>query len=458
MTSSSFRHEYHQTFVFKLKMCERDWWPTDFKAVAKMSDFTEPVGILVNNCEQILEIIRRLDILTLGIPKIAYMSGWQKGGHDAQYPAWGPLDRRIKRDQDTTPLESFCWLFSEAKKYNTTVSVHINMIDAHPFSPLFDLYYKNDIIAKEKDGSLRSYVWGFPISYTREWELGFAQRRIDQLCELLPIQEAGTVHIDAFHSYIPLIGDTSYISPYLGISCEEEAETQKKILSYFRAKGVNVTAEYASRFRVDSLIGLQPMALGYDEIDLLRLPPGLYCGGRGNDLRGGQNMGINMKTISQTLDEAPETILIEFSRTTAIWYYLNRLERLAVDEHNALIYSDGVKSWLENTIIVDNSAHNAPDTTTGDQYITRNGDYLRECDDVFIPALWKDKTIIASSKEGYKNREWVLPDDWNGIKSVAVNELSLNGFRKLETINVENCKVKLSLYANKTVVITPQLI
>lgn len=53
----------------------------------------------------------------------------------------------------------------KAKQYNTIVSLHINMFDAYEDSPLWDEYVQNDIIAKNKDGSLRKGEWGWPISY-----------------------------------------------------------------------------------------------------------------------------------------------------------------------------------------------------------------------------------------------------------------------------------------------------
>ena len=109
---------------------------------------------------QALEIIRKIDNLTLGIPKIIYLVGWQYNGHDSKYPAWGEVNPELKRPQDKTALESMKWLMSEAFKYNTTVSVHINMFDAYDDSPLWDIYIKNDIIARNTDGSLKRGEWG----------------------------------------------------------------------------------------------------------------------------------------------------------------------------------------------------------------------------------------------------------------------------------------------------------
>ena len=38
--------------------------------------------------DEALEIIKKVDNLTLGIPKIIYLVGWQYNGHDSKYPAW----------------------------------------------------------------------------------------------------------------------------------------------------------------------------------------------------------------------------------------------------------------------------------------------------------------------------------------------------------------------------------
>ena len=453
-TSSSFRHKYHQTFPYWITMCGRDWYPKDMNGVAKMEDFREPIGIMKNDCEQSLDRIKKLDTITLGIPKIVFMVGWQKGGHDAQYPAWGPIERRIKRPEDATALDSFVWLFHEAKKYNTTVSVHINMIDAHPFSPLWDLYYKYDIIAKNKDGSLRPYVWGYPISYTREWNLGFAQRRIDMLCELLPVQEAGILKIDAFHSFIPLLEDQSCISPYLGISAEEEAETQKKIISYFRTKGIDVAAEFNTEFRVDSLIGLQPMTTYFKDIDFMRIPASMYCGGDGGDPRVGFNLD---RHIFYKLIEEPDMdgLAGEMVKSTFIWHYLNRLDRLSVDDKGAVLFEGGVKSWIENLQPVSTAGGKyKPPQPSGDYYIKKGDDFIRDKGDVFVPALWREKTIAAHSDLGYKKRKWALPEDWPESGIAKINKISTGGVTQIGETDIVSRSVILSLDPGQTVSIT----
>ncbi|MDR1980252.1 MAG: endo-alpha-N-acetylgalactosaminidase family protein, partial [Tannerellaceae bacterium] len=146
----AWKHAYHQTLWMKLFLSSVDPVKGEGKQ-GKVRDGGE--SKVEVNFEQALAIIRKIDHLTAGIPKIIYLVGWQYNGHDSKYPAWDEVNPRLKRPQDATALESMKWLMREASNYNTTVSVHINMFDAYEDSPLWDTYVANDIIARNTDGS-----------------------------------------------------------------------------------------------------------------------------------------------------------------------------------------------------------------------------------------------------------------------------------------------------------------
>lgn len=188
-------HEYDQTLVMKIFLCSRTG---------------EGEGDRVNlKFDDALEVIKKADHLTLGIPKIVYLVGWQYNGHDSKYPSWSEVNKSLKREEDSSALESLKWLMKEAKKYNTTISLHINMINAFKDLPLWDTYLENDIIAKDEQGNpIKGEPFmgmdSYQISYTQEWKLGYAQQRIYGLVKMLPeLKDAGTGHIDAFHSIRP---------------------------------------------------------------------------------------------------------------------------------------------------------------------------------------------------------------------------------------------------------------
>ncbi|WP_051620541.1 endo-alpha-N-acetylgalactosaminidase family protein [Paenibacillus sp. UNC451MF] len=416
-----FNHAYHQTLAMKMFMADRK-------------------GEVFITFEQALDIMKRVDRITRGIPKIIYLVGWQFEGHDTGYPALHVVNEKLKRREDATAEDSLKWLMSEARQYHTTVSLHINLLDASDTSPLWQEYVDKDVIARLEDGSLRTYVWGYPISYTREWEEGLTQRRIDQLLQLLPVQEAGTIHVDAFHQHIPQ-QQIDPISPYHGIPVEKEIEAQKQIIRYFRDRGIDFTAEFDKSYRSDPLIGLQPFAwhVRFQAEEQLKIPASLYCGGDGGDPRFGTSM------LGESIMKKDPILLAgflqDFALNTLPWYFLNRLDRLT-DESGTLHFSEQVTSSNKDNYRIIKQANRL----------------LRDGDDVLFPALWNKDAIewIAYSKQGYTDKEWRLPDTWNEISQAVLYEIGLEGLTgEPIQLPIINGTIKLTLQADQGVSLFP---
>ena len=421
-----YNHQYHQTLVYKILL-----------GGIKQTLLT---------FEQSLEVMEKIDNLTRGIPKISYLVNWEQHWDGCRYPAWWPVNPRFKRPEDKTALESLRWLFKQGRKYNTTVSLHINMLDAWPESPLWDTYIKEDLLAREKDGSLVKYKFGYPISYTREWQAGYAQKRIDRLCEMLPLKKAGTVHIDAFHNFIPF-KPKGPISPWHGISIEQETATQRKIFRYWRNKGVDVTSEFLDAYRIDPFFGLQPMTwhLPPSEHNYMRHPAWLQCGGHDKSEMG-KLFGTSMYGEPLIISD-PKTLknfLRRFCLQTLGWYYLNRYDKISYlgkQNPKEVQFSDGIVTRLFND----------------GRFIMKHGNRLmRENDDVFIPALWrKNKEIIAYSAAGYEQKKWQLPCDWKKVHRVDIYEITLAGPKKIGEKIVDDRWLTLSLKKDQGVSIVP---
>jgi hypothetical protein len=84
----------------------------------------------------------------------------------------------LKRPGDASARESLIWLMKEARKYNITVSLHINMTNTYDDSPLWNEYAKNDLISKNEDGSLMfignyNNRKAYQNNYRNEWEKGY---------------------------------------------------------------------------------------------------------------------------------------------------------------------------------------------------------------------------------------------------------------------------------------------
>lgn len=193
--------------------------------------------------ENALDIIKKLDNITQGIPKIIYLVGWQYLGHDDKYPDFFEVNESLKRPQDNTARDSLLWLMNEAKKFNTIVSFHINFNDAYDDAPSFDDFVKANALIRRKSGE----IWAlekyngkncYKTSFKEYWESGLFKRQIDKLLELFPIEQQGTIHVDNFQCY------TNY-SPSVNI--EEMQQYRNKMIEYLRNKGIDITTEFTYR-------------------------------------------------------------------------------------------------------------------------------------------------------------------------------------------------------------------
>jgi len=393
--------------------------------------------------DHLLTVVEKMDRLTLGMPKILYLVGWQYDGHDSKYPAFFEVNPALKRPQDATALDSVKWFIEEARRYNTTVSVHINMRDAYKNSPLWQEYTDHDLLIRGSDGKLaQGGFWdgdqAYLVCYTREWDAGYTQKRLDRLLTLLPITNAGTIHIDAFHT------DECAAQ---GISREQETETQKKIIRYLRDRGIDVTSEFFSDFRIDPLLGLQPMAWWFRRQglnDYLLRPASLLTGGVDETL-GGELFGTSMHG-EDLIGKDPDRLtgfLREFCLQTVPWYFLNRHQRLRVEltlGESEAYFSGDVETKVD---------------ATGRSVMTENGLILRDGDDILIPALWRpERSLVAYSAAGYANRSWTLPPGWKGVGAVEVAEITLSGLHHLGSVPVSKGAVQLTLKPDQALLLT----
>jgi hypothetical protein len=352
--------------------------------------------------EDSLEAIRKVSHFTCDIPQMVLLTGWQYEGHDSKYPAWGEVCKYLKRDQDSTALDSLRWLMREARKYNCLATLHINMFDAYSDSPLFEEYVEKDIIAKDTNGELIiGNRWSgmdcYHVSYTQEWKHGLAQKRIDELLEMIPeLKENGCVYLDAFLG-ARIKDQKGPISPYLGYSKEEEAKTIRKILRYWRDKGVDPGVEHAWGMRTDRCVGLTPYAA--DSRHLYDLPDSLYT-------TSPYHAGFKNTNL-------PADFAKRFCLETLPQYYNNHPKG--------------------------------------------NYDYgpIHDPDALCMPALWcEEPTLIGYSTNG-NNQKWPLPPEWSDIDKVTISNLSPEGPIERNTIEVGTNGIQLELAPDEAVCIKP---
>ena len=377
---------------------------------------------------QALDIIKAVDSLTAGIRKIVYLVGWQGLGHDDCYPEMEVVNEALKSPEDRTARDSLWRLFEEAKKYNTVVSFHGNLADAYEATPCFPELVAGNAVVKDKNGDpavieIFNGRNAYKVSYKGYYESGLFKKNWDRFCEVTPVREAGTVHLDNF-----CIAQS--LNPYTSVENEDAA--RNKMLDDIAAMGIDVTTEYTYReleWRADSpehpirrLYGTaaDPLPVGRFEDaplrtlgripaswwtsgmtaeDCVSIPPSLYSG----HLNGPGQLAafygaMHGEEIWRQYGNDPQDWAPEFTRqfcTLQVPYmYLNRYERRSFTEENGhltVFFSDGVVS------------------TGKDGRITKNGEVLKDGGDVLLPLTEDGKTLIAYSENG-RAGEWAAPD------------------------------------------------
>ena len=444
------RHDYTKTLVTKIFLSN-----SKFDGKYKHADNGEQDIFL--NFEQALERIKVLDCLSLGMPKITYLVGWQYNGHDSKYPAFFEGNEKLKRSEDPDALASIRWLSSEAKKYNTDVSFHINMFDCYEDSPLFEKYVKADVIARSKTGHLLPSEWGYKIDYVQEWNSGLAKERIDRMCDLLPVQDAGSIHVDAFHTTAPVpvekedgsfgIDFITQISPYHGWTREDEVAAQIEILKYWDSKGVDVTTEGLDG-SVDGLTDphsrYRAMVWHIDYNLHLHYPESMLTGGNSGNYIGKRVFGSN-DDLESLLRETPcdwGEVIHRLCTSTFISNYINRHERLMYikgQDYGKVVFEGGLATEVD-----------------GKHYtVMENGIQIVENDDIFIPAMWMDgKNIVAYSATGYKSRTWSLLPTYPQKGRVTIWSVDQNGRHMIGRRSYSGGKIRLSVQEGQMLLLT----
>ena len=432
-----FVHDYDQVLTYKISV-----------------DYGKTSEIKKLNADETLQIIKRVDNLTRGIPKILYVVGWQYTGHDTGYPSFLKVNPVLKRESDSTALASLRWLMREAPKFHTLVSLHVNFSDCYiNDNPLGPKFQERDIIVRETDGRSREgYVWNGHMAYRasnyRNWYQGtFRTEQIDPLFEMIPeLKMSGSLHPDAWYNTD---------NPYYQIDNYKDCLGMREMTVYVREKyKVDLTAEFDfGRPEKEDFILYHPMIwhLGWDQkkpYEPMKTPSYFMTGGDaffwgGEELSNTGKFFGQSSTFESEINENPVSIpggLKSFATRTAPWYFLNRLLRSSCN---------GDTVWFSGNVIT---------TYPGKVVVKQDGELLQDGNDVFIPALWKThREIIAYSEAAYQSRTWKLPETWNDVEKVDLYAITAKGLslKKQDVKILAGNTLTLSLAADEGITIVP---
>ena len=458
MENQTWNYDYSQTLWMKMYLAE--------------PDFLNGCSKVYITFAQALDIIRKMDNLTQGIRKIVYLVGWQGLGHDDCYPEMEIVNEALKRPEDKTARESLWWLFEEAKKYHTVVSFHGNLADAYTQTPCFPLLVRANAVVKNAKGEATPIEVfngrdGYKISYKGYFESGLFQKYWDRFCEVTPVREAGTVHLDNF-----CIAQS--LNPYTSV--EEEDAARNNMLDYIQSCGIDVTTEYTYRelewraestehpirkfyaTAVDELptgswqdaplrtLGRIPASWWTSNMtldDCMRIPPSLYSGHLTDPklLQAfyGAMHGEDIWMKKVPLPECwTDEFLYQFCTLQLPYFYLNRLQR----EH-AEADGDGVTvSFSGGVVSVGRTGR-----------IMKDGRTIKDGDDVLLPLDEKNDVFIAYSKQG-KTGDWAIPDA--AFENANVFEITPAGNVPCGSAEIKNGSVQLTVKPGQALVLLPR--
>ena len=402
--------------------------------------------------ETALELIAQADKLTLQVPKIIYLVGWQYNGHDDKYPAMFEVNEKLKRAEDANARESLMWLMREARKYHTTVSLHINMTDAYDDSPLWDVYVENDLISKKRFGDLM--VIGnynnrnaYQINYQNEWNSGWTQRRIDSLINLFPeLKKAGTIHIDA---WIARESKGHYES------LVTESEYQKKALHYWNNQGIDVTSEWV----MDYMTGLVPFAWHFNarnQQHYLDVPANVYTGSGINPSVAGSDFGLGFLFGQSMYGEGlwpywnkneedkknwDKKFAEKFYLNCLQYFYLNTLDRISVTG----VKNDRVAKFSESVSV-----------SLNDSTVRKREIVLRDKNTVLYPVVWKEGPELAVfSRYGSEEKLFQLTGVWRYFSEFDMYKVSVSGLEFVDKVKVKEGAIRLELEKGQPYVLQP---
>lgn len=348
--------------------------------------------------DQALEMVKQIDRITPGYQKVIYLVGWQYNGHDDRYPEFFEVNKHLKSPKDATARESLLRLVETAKNYHTVISYHINLSDAYPESALWQEYLDHGLILCGRNGQPKpTGVWNgrkaYQVRLEQEWKSGYFQKRVDRLLELLPIEEAGTIHIDAF-----------FVRRGKSTSIPREKLARRNMIEYFNRRGVEVTSEFIYRewrsgirvhFGKSDTIGLisafwNPV---FSPRDILRYPAAAVgFGEQCNALTPFQSLewliygNMHGEDLLHPEDsEWPQKFLKRFITYTVPHYYLNQFTRLkikGIGKSIRLLHSDGVVSFAR------------------EKRIEQNGCVLKCGNDLCLPEAVRSGSYLAYSETG----------------------------------------------------------
>ena len=182
---------------------------------------------------RVRSIIGRMHRISGGMRQIVYLVGWQRHGHDTEYPAPHKhgFSPRLGTEADWLETQGF------AAAHNALVSFHDNFDDAYCPEAVAPSRIATDRRGDKRTGWLWAGGMSYILSPKAYFLSGDAEKRIEETLSAFGITES--YHLDVLSAEIRRYD----YSADFNSAAAENIGYKKKIVEAFRARGVDVTSE-----------------------------------------------------------------------------------------------------------------------------------------------------------------------------------------------------------------------
>lgn len=356
----------------------------------------------------------------------------------------------------TPARDSLIWLYKEAKKHSSVVSLHINFNDAYDDAPSFGEFVKCCALIRRKNGKPRAIEKYngkrcYKTCFKSYWESGLFKWHVDRLIELLPfLPECGTIHVDNFqcyHNYAP------------GVSISEMQDYRRKMIDYVHGKGIDITSEFTYK-ETESLpnrkifglprehhwdapmdtVGLIPASWWCTRMnrrELVEVPSQLYSGGIYKDKRYSKYLYGNIHgedIVRPDVDDWERKFLLQFATVQVPYHFFCTHKRLRIEGHGSgerCEFSGGIISYCKDGTII------------------QNGEVLKKSDTVFLPYIHRGNCCFAYSKTG-ETIDAKVPFSGNEAK---IYSLSPSGMMQKAQVQLHGGRIHLKTVPGEALII-----
>lgn len=339
---------------------------------------------------RILDNVKKLSLYTDGFGQMLLIKGYESEGHDSAHPDYGN-----NFNKKAGGVKDFEFLCKTAKKYNTSIGVHINHTEAYPEAKS----YTNELVTENKGWRWLDQSW--KIDRKADIVAGNLYQRLGELKKNAP--SLAFVYVDVYSG-------KNWVEWKLG---EKLNDFGWPVWTEFHPHLDNYYI-WTHQPAGSSKIGRFIMNHQKDTYRFNNLLKGYYHRGF---------MGWDDGGYEKDITRVIETFMTKNLPTK----YMQNHDLLKWDDEQAT-FSDNLVSKIE-------------DSQTN---IYKDGNLIVEGNKIFIP--WhptKETKIYHWNPEGGQST-WNLPKSWNSLTKVVLYQLTDLGRVFIEELSVNDGKVTVT--------------